>query len=55
MIKLTLTAERKLLAIELENFTLIFNGLENVAYKAALKPLGIELEFEIEQLNEETP
>ena len=55
MIKLTLTAERKLLAIELENFTLTFNGLENIAYKAALKPLGIELEFEVEQDKDELP
>ena len=53
MIKLTLTAERKLLSIEMENFQINFNGLENVAYKAALKPLGIELEFEIEQVEEE--
>lgn len=53
MIKLTLTAERKLLAVSMENFQINLNGLENVAYKAALKPLGIELEFEAEQAEEE--
>jgi len=45
MIKITLTAERKILALALDNFNITFNGLENTAYKAALAPLGVSLEF----------
>lgn len=45
MIKLTLTADRKLVGIAADNFTITFNGLDNLAYKAALLPLGIELSF----------
>jgi len=45
MFKLTLTADRKLTAISMDNFQINFNGLENTAYKAALAPLGVVLEF----------
>ena len=48
MIKITLTADRKILAIALDNFNITFNGLENTAYKAALAPLGVSLEFAAE-------
>lgn len=51
MIKITLTADRKILAIALDNFNITFNGLENTAYKAALTPLGVVLEFVAEDLN----
>lgn len=43
--KIKLTKDRKVLAIETDEFTLQFNGKPNRDYAAVLRPLGILLEF----------
>lgn len=47
--KITLTAERKVLRIETDEFSVKLNGKDNLVYRDMLAPLGIELRFEDEE------
>lgn len=47
-IKLTLTSQRKLLAIENDNFRIRLNGKHNTDYASILKLLGVTLVFQDE-------
>jgi len=50
--KIRMTKDRKILAIETDEFTIKLNGKSNKDYTAVLKPLGIHLEF-MDELSEE--
>lgn len=47
-IKLTLTSQRKLLAIENDSFRIRLNGKHNTDYASILKLLGVTLVFQDE-------
>lgn len=51
-IKLTLTADRKLLSVECDDFRVKLNGNTNDVYKRLFKEFGIELVF-VAELSEQ--
>lgn len=52
-LKITMTADRKILRIETDELALKFNGKSNTAYRDMLAPMGIELRFEDEVSTDE--
>lgn len=54
-IKITLTSQRKLLAIESDNFRITLNGKTNAEYAAAFKVFGVVLQFENEVEDAKAP